>query len=53
MLKTIGIYDPNNTSKTCLIESLWILSGLMLGEHSESFYNSFFNDYVTKNRSYI
>ena len=46
-LKTIGIYGPNNTGKTCLIESISLLSRLMLGEPCDKIFNSFYDDYVT------
>ena len=46
-LKTIGIYGPNNTGKTCLIESISLLSRLMLGEPCDKIFNSFYDDYIT------
>ena len=48
ILKTIGIYGPNNTGKSCLIEGIYTLRSLMLGEPHYEFYNSFINNYVTE-----
>ena len=46
VLKTICIYGPNNTGKTCLILALRNLRALMLNEPHESLTNSFVNDDV-------
>ena len=44
LLKSIGIYGPNNAGKTCLLLSISNLKHLMLGEKTESLTNSFVND---------
>ena len=41
ILKTIGLYGPNNTGKTCILLSLISLKSLMLNENHESFSNAF------------
>ena len=41
ILKTIGIYGPNNTGKTCLLTSLIDLKVLMLNEQHSSFSSAF------------
>lgn len=47
ILKTIGIYGPNNTGKTCLILALRNLKALMLNEPHEDLSNSFKDDSKT------
>lgn len=47
VLKTAGIYGPNNTGKTCLILALANLKALMLNENHEDLCNSFVEDNVT------
>lgn len=46
ILKTIGIYGPNNTGKTCLILALANLKNLMLNQPHENLTNSFMDDDV-------
>ena len=48
VLKAIGVYGPNNTGKSCLIEAIYALKVIMLNEPHLPFYNSFYNDTVTE-----
>lgn len=41
VLKTIGIYGPNNTGKTCAILAIANLANIMLGKSHEDLTNSF------------
>lgn len=47
VLKTVGIYGPNNTGKTCLVLALRNLRALMLNEPHEDLSNSFKDDNKT------
>ncbi len=46
ILKTIGIYGPNNTGKTCAILAIANLANIMLGRPHENLSNSFIDDDV-------
>ena len=48
ILKTTGIYGPNNTGKSCLLESIYVLKKIMLNEKTIDFYNSFYNNTITE-----
>lgn len=48
VLKTAGIYGPNNTGKSCLIEALYSLRLVMLNQNSIEFYNSFYDNHITE-----
>ena len=48
LLKAAGIYGPNNTGKSCLLESIYVLKRIMLNEKTIDFYNSFYDDTVTE-----
>src|SRR5574344_704115 len=47
ILKTVGIYGPNNTGKTCLIEAFNVLSLLMKNHAVNNVYNYFSNSQIT------
>lgn len=47
ILKTVGVYGPNNTGKTCLVLALRNLKALMLNETHEDLSNSFKDDNKT------
>ena len=46
VLKTICVYGPNNTGKTCVLLALRNLKSLMINEDHEDLTNSFVNDDV-------
>lgn len=48
ILKSIGVYGPNNTGKTCLIYAINTLKSLMLNEKHFDFYNSFYDNHITE-----
>ena len=48
ILKSIGVYGPNNTGKTCLIYAINTLKSLMLNEKHLDFYNSFYDNHITE-----
>lgn len=41
ILKTVGIYGPNNAGKTCLIKCIRAIRGILLGEENELMPNIF------------
>ena len=41
ILKTVGIYGPNNTGKTCLIKCIRAIRGILLDEQNELMTNIF------------
>lgn len=41
ILKTVGIYGPNNTGKTCLIKCIRAIRGILLDEENELMTNIF------------
>ena len=45
-LKTMGVYGPNNSGKTCLLLSIVNLKNLMLGGKHEPLTNSFVDDQI-------
>lgn len=47
VLKTLGIYGPNNTGKTCLILAIANLRNVMLNYPHDELCNVFINDNVT------
>lgn len=47
ILKTLCIYGPNNTGKTCLVLALRAIRTIMLNEMHEEFSNAFLDDDVT------
>ena len=46
ILKTVGIYGPNNAGKTCLIKCIRAIRGILLGEENELMPNIFTNNSV-------
>ena len=48
LLKVVGVYGPNNTGKSCLIQALYALRLIMLNEQHIEFYNSFFDNHITE-----
>ena len=48
ILKVSGIYGPNNTGKSCLIEALYSLRMIMLNKNTIEFYNSFYDNHITE-----
>lgn len=44
ILKTTSIYGPNNTGKTCLIEAIYAIKKLMLGEKLQEIYYAFYKN---------
>lgn len=48
ILKVAGIYGPNNTGKTCLILALNSIKNIMLGENTDTYNNSFFENKITE-----
>lgn len=48
LLKTIGIYGPNNTGKTCSVLAIANLVNVMLGRPHEDLSNSFNDDSVVE-----
>ena len=62
ILKTIGIYGPNNTGKTCLLSAFFCLRALMLNEKHDNFANAFVDnnnvtsfsiEYYINNKFYV
>lgn len=43
VLKTVSIYGPNNTGKSCLIEAIYALKRIMLGEKVQEIYYAFYD----------
>ena len=46
ILKTVGIYGPNNAGKTCLIKCIRAIRGILLDEENELMPNIFTNNSV-------
>lgn len=46
ILKTVGIYGPNNAGKTCLIKCIRAIRGILLDEENELMTNIFTNNSV-------